>query len=270
MITPQEAVAITTRATEAHARAGAAWGDAVRHTVRSLIDRLAATRGLPATGLDYPTNEDAERALDELCGLDDWHILDIGEVHQRLLELTLGQGEDGVIRARKESVGKRGEQGAWYTPPELAREMCRLTFGPQLDRLSEHPDPLNMLQILAIDPACGAGVFLLEAARLISGRFAGRLYGIDIGDVPEPVIQAALPDVMRECIFGIDIDPVAVDLAKATLWLETGGREPFTFLDRNIICGNALDLDQPPAFTEKRGDPPTAELRRKAFYAATP
>lgn len=263
MITPTQAIAITTRAAEAHATTD--WGDAVHHMVRSLIDRLAAAHGLPAPDLPRPHCTDAEKVLDELGPLDGWSVLDIGEIHQQLLTLVAVANPDGTVTARKAPGAKRAEQGAWYTPAPLAEAMCRLSIGPQLDRLAQHPDPGNLLQVLAIDPACGAGVFLIEAARLIAGRLAARVSGHD--PAPENHMRAALPVVMRECIFGIDIDPVAVDLTKAALWLETGGSEPFGFMDRNIICGNPLDLDQPPAFTEKRGDPPTAAERRKAYAA---
>lgn len=264
MITPEQAVAITTRAAEARVTGPTEWPDVVQHTVRALIDRLAAARGLPPTGLTYPPCPASDAALDELGPLDGWHVLDIGEIHQRLLELTLTH-QDGQPVARRESLAKRATQGAWYTPAPLAEAMCRLSIGPQLDRLDLHPDPGNLLQVLAVDPACGAGVFLVEAARLIAGRLAARVSGHD--PAPENHVRAARPVVMRECIFGIDIDPVAVDLTKAALWLEIDGGEPFTFMDRNVICGNPLDLDQPPAFTERRGDPPTAAERRRASAA---
>lgn len=268
MTTPEQAVAASVRAAEAHATAGAVWLDAVHYTVRSLIDRLAAVKGLPATGLDYPKNTAAESPLDDLGPLEGWHVLDIGEIHQRLLELTPVRGEDSSVKAERSGLGKRAALGSWYTPPEVAEAMCRLSIGPQLDQLAQDAEPGAIFDVLAIDPACGAGVFLIEAARLITHRLVVRVSGED--PAPAEHVRAALPVVMRECIFGIDIDPVAVDLAKTILWMEIDGREPFGFMDRNIICGNPLDLDQPPAFTEKRGDPPTSEARRMAYATASP
>lgn len=265
-LTRARIIAAATRAAEAHALA-CSWPQAVHHVVRSLIDRVAEARDLTAPSLPRPHVATAEHALDELGPLNAWHILDIGEIHQQLLELTTTRDSDGTVHARKQGESRRDTQGAWYTPPELAAAMCRLSIGPQLDRLGRHPDPGNLLQITAIDPACGAGVFLIEAARLIADRLAARVSG---EDPPPPAhLRAALPVVMRECIFGIDIDPVAVDLAKAALWMEIDGQQPFDFMDRNVICGNPLDLDQPPAFTERCGDQPTAEERRKAYTAAT-
>ncbi|MFD0509277.1 N-6 DNA methylase [Streptomyces chiangmaiensis] len=168
------------------------------------------------------------------------------------------------MTTKRAGLAKRGEQGSWYTPPELAHEMCRLAIGPQLDRLQQHPNPENVLQVLAMDPCCGAGVFLIEATRLIAERFALRLFGT----APEAAIKAVIPTVLRECIFGVDIDPVAIDLAKTALWLEAGGRVPFTFMDRNVIVGNALDDEMPPAFSEQRGEPLDAETRRKEYESS--
>ncbi|WP_435600791.1 hypothetical protein [Streptomyces sp. C10-9-1] len=253
-----------TRAAEAHALTRE-WPDAVHQTVRSLIDRLAVDQGLTAPGLSAHVPA-AEAALDTLGTLDDWDVNIVGAVHERLLELTPVTQADGTVTATRKGLGRRDAFGSWYTPPEVAADMCRLAIGPQFDRLSKEPDPEAMLSILAIDPACGAGVLLVAAARLIAAQYAARLCGMPAA--PEILVRAAMPEVMRECVFGIDVDPVAVDLAKTTLWLEIGGREPWTFMDRNVIVGNALELDQPPAYTERAGDPPTAEERRQAVMAA--
>ncbi|MFF3277148.1 N-6 DNA methylase [Streptomyces chrestomyceticus] len=260
MITPQAAVAACTQAAEEFA-ADTAWETAVQYTVRSLIDRLAALKGLPPSGLEYPQNAAAIAAVDAMGPLEGWHILDLGEIHQRLLELTPVRGADGRVTATRPGLGKRAAQGSWYTPPELAKQMCRFTIGPELDRLSRHPNPENVLQVMAMDPACGAGVFLVEATRLIAERFAMRLYGT----APETAVKAVIPAVLKECIFGVDIDPVAIDLAKAALWLEAEGRVPYDFMDRNVTVGNALDDEMPPAFSELRGEPLDAETRRKEY-----
>lgn len=248
-VTPERAVAACTSAVQAHASAGAAWQDAVHYTVRSLIDRLAATRGLAKTGLLYPAVAAAESALDELGPLTHWHILDLGEVHQRLLELTPHRNDDGTVTARRADLGRRAPQGAWYTPAEVAAAMCSLAFGQQLAQLAQDPDPAAILDLCVLDPACGAGVFCLEAARLISVRLAARVSGAE--SAPPEHVRAALPVVMQDCIYGVDIDPVAVDLTRAALWLEVDGRAPFTFMNRNVIVGNPLEDDLPPAYRDR-------------------
>ncbi|MFG3157119.1 N-6 DNA methylase [Streptomyces sp. NPDC048219] len=258
-VTPEAAVTACANAAQAYAQT-ADWPQARQYTLRCLIDRLAQARGLQPPRLTRPADPAAEQALDALGPLDGWHIMDLGEVNQQLLQLTVSRGPDGSATVDRKGLGARATLGSWYTPPEVAAAMCRLSFGPQLGKLSQHPDPGNVLQILVIDPACGAGVFLIEATRLIARRLAERVSGV----TPAPAVHLkhALPVVMRECVFGVDIDPVAVDLARTALWLEVDGRMPFDFMDRNVIVGNALDDEMPPAFTERRGDLPTAAERR--------
>ncbi|MER5302231.1 hypothetical protein ABT039_22610 [Streptomyces lasiicapitis] len=265
MTSPETALAACARAAEAHVQT-AEWGRAVQYTVRSLIDRLAEAKKLPPPRLARPRNPQAEQALDTLGPLEGWQVLDLGDVNQHLLQLTVTRHADGSGTVDKKGLAARAALGSWYTPPEVAAAMCRLSFGAELDRLARHPDPGNVLQILAIDPSCGAGVFLIEAARFIAGRFAERVSGQS--PAPGTLLRHALPVVMRECIFGVDLDPVAVDISRTALWLEAGGCAPFDFMDRNVIVGNTLDDEMPPAFTERRGDLPTAAERRQAGTAA--
>ncbi len=91
--------------------------------MRSLIDRLATAKGLLPTGLKYPAAPAAETALDSLGPLDGWHVLDLGEIHQRLLELTPTRGADGTVTAARKGLGRRDAQGSWYTPPKVAQAM---------------------------------------------------------------------------------------------------------------------------------------------------
>lgn len=258
-VTPERAVAACTRAAEAHATAGADWADAVQHTVRSLIDRLATARTLSAPRLPRPTVSAAEAVLDELGPLSGWHVDDLGEVHQRLLELTPVTKSDGTVHATRPNQGRRDKQGAWYTPPEVSAAMARLALSQQIDRLAADDDPGAIFDLAVIDPACGAGVMLVQAARFIAERLAARVSGQD--PPPDAHVRAALPVVMTDCIYGIDIDPVAVDLTRTALWLEAGGRVPFGFMDRNIVVGNALDDDLPPAYRDRYRDNPGRSLR---------
>lgn len=202
--------------------------------MRLLVDQLATHRGLPIP--DWPSlpspvdTDDLDKARRHLADLDmtEWDINDIGAAYERMT----GHAD-----------------AAWYTPPEIAEFMVRFSIGPQLDRLSEHPDPGNVLQVLATDPSCGAGVFLVTAARFIAARYSDRLFG----ETTDLTMQIVMPEVMSETIFGIDIDPGAVELAKAALWLEVGGEQSITFMDRNVICGNTLAGPhvQPPKLAER-------------------
>ena len=90
-----------------------------------------------------------------------------------------------------------------------------------------------------LDPACGSGHFLIAAAHRIADRLASLREG---GAEPSPqASRQALRDVAGRCLHGIDINPMAVELCKVSLWLEsnTPGR-PLNFLDHRIVCGNSL------------------------------
>src|SRR5205823_10237313 len=96
-----------------------------------------------------------------------------------------------------------------------------------------------LLSLTVCDTACGSGHFLLAAAR----RIADELARVRAGDrePSPPEIRQALRDVIRSCIYGVDPNPLAVDLCKLGLWLagHDAGR-PLTFLDHRIKLGNSL------------------------------
>jgi type I restriction-modification system DNA methylase subunit len=204
--------------------------------MRAIVNLAAQARGLTPPWLTpLPagrTDVAAKLLADAGDDLAEWGAPEFGPIYE------------GIISART-----REKLGAWYTPPIVAESMVSFTIGPQLDRFAAHPDPGNLLQVLALDPSCGAGIFLVSAARLIARRYAGR-----IGRTEEPtaqMIRMVMPEVMSECIFGIDIDPIAVDMAKAACWLEMAGTQPIRFMDRNITCGNAMNNQTPPKLDER-------------------
>src|SRR5690606_17349863 len=96
-----------------------------------------------------------------------------------------------------------------------------------------------LLDLAVCDPACGSAHFLVAAAH----RMAKYVAMARTGD-PEPapmVTQQALRDVVSRCLYGVDVNPMAVELAKVSLWLECHvPGQPLTFLDHHIKCGNSL------------------------------
>jgi type I restriction-modification system DNA methylase subunit len=135
-------------------------------------------------------------------------------------------------------------------PSPVAEGVARLALGAAVSRLIG-PEPADILRISALDPACGAGIFLVHGARLLAHAYARRL----VGQEPSPeLVGAVLPTVILHCIFGIDIDPVAVELTKISLCLETGGVLSISALDRHIICENTLSGPdvEPPAWRDKQ------------------
>src|SRR5262249_11387752 len=127
-----------------------------------------------------------------------------------------------------------------YTPDTLVQALLDSTLDPVLDRIeAEADDPtIALLSVTVLDPACGSGHFLLAAAR----RIATRLARVRTRGVPSPAdYRHALRDVVRNCVFGVDRNPMAVELCKVALWIEAlEPGKPLTFLDNHIRCGDSL------------------------------
>ncbi len=101
--------------------------------------------------------------------------------------------------------------------------------------LAEHA----LLSIRSLDPACGSGHFLLAAARRL-GKELAKIRTGEAEPAPERV-REAIRDVVGHCIYGVDKNPLAVELCRVALWLEAHcAGKPLTFLDHRIRCGDSL------------------------------
>ena len=170
---------------------------------------------------------------------------ELGYVYEGLLELVpqiIGNGRSFSFASADESVGHaRKTTGSYYTPDELVQVLLGSALDPVIDRtVDANPeDPADALLKLAIvDPACGSGHFLLAAAR----RLADRVARLRAGGTPTPEdYQRALRDVVRRCVYGVDANPLAVEICKVGLWMESiDPGLPLTFLESHIRCGNSL------------------------------
>ncbi len=166
---------------------------------------------------------------------------ELGSVYESLLEMHPDVNLDaGRFTLNVAAGSERKTSGSYYTPTSLVNCLLDSALDPMLDEACRKPEPQEALLDLKIcDPACGSGHFLIAAAH----RIAKRLAAIRAGeDEPAPEsIQHALRDVVGRCIYGVDINPMAVELCKINLWMEAlePGR-PLTFLDHHIRCGNSL------------------------------
>ena len=124
----------------------------------------------------------------------------------------------------------------------LFRSGTQHASDPQIARITlttRERQEQALLRIRVLDYASGSGHILIGAAR----RLARRLAQIRTGDEePSPAdLRSALRDVIRHCIYGVDINAMAVELCKVALWLETlEPGKPLSFLDHHIQCGNSL------------------------------
>ncbi|GCF11080.1 Eco57I restriction-modification methylase domain-containing protein [Dictyobacter arantiisoli] len=242
-----------------------------------IMEKLAASEGyedlgLPAlNGFLFATDSVKDLAG---CGLTNYALLDairslstindksirrtvdyknlgseeLGSVYESLLELhpALTIGESGVadFKLKQVSGNERKTSGSYYTPTNLIDCLLDSALDPVLqaaDSQDKNEDEAEqaILNLKICDPACGSGHFLIAAAH----RIAKKLAAIRTGD-EEPAPderRKALRMVVGSCIYGVDINPMAVELCKVNLWMETiDPGKPLSFLDSHILCGNSL------------------------------
>jgi N-6 DNA Methylase len=175
----------------------------------------------------------------------DMETEELGSVYESLLELTPRASADARIFEFAEGAETKGNarktSGSYYTPDALVKLLLDSTLEPVLDAAeARNPaDPAaEILKLSIIDPACGSGHFLLGAAR----RAAGRISKLRSPGAPsQEEFQHALREVVSHCIYGVDRNPMAVELCKVALWIEAlEPGKPLSFLDSHIRCGDSL------------------------------
>lgn len=176
---------------------------------------------------------------------------EIGGVYESLLELTPDMDiESGRFELIEVSGSSRKTTGSYYTPSELIQCLLDSALDPVLNEAARKPEPEEaILSLKVCDPACGSGAFLIAAAH----RMARKLASIRTrDDEPSPgEVRKALRDVIGHCIYGVDLNPMAVELCKINLWMETMDKgKPLSFLDHRILVGNSL-LGTVPALMNK-------------------
>jgi hypothetical protein len=169
---------------------------------------------------------------------------ELGSVYESLLELHPDIEIDAQRFTLATAAGnQRKTSGSYYTPDSLVQCLLDSALDPVVeDRLKGKKDDDAQHAILGLtvcDPACGSGHFLIAAAH----RLARHLARIRTGETePSPEDhQTALRDVICRCIYGVDLNPMAVELCKVSLWMEAiEPGKPLSFLDHHIKGGNSL------------------------------
>ncbi len=176
-------------------------------------------------------------------------VEELGSVYESLLELVpqidvaaRSFGFVGLTSEGSTAGNERKLTGSYYTPDSLVQELIQSALVPVIDqRVAAQPDnPVEaLLSIKVCDPACGSGHFLLAAARKLAERLAA--LRSDDGVVTPAAYRHALREVIARCIYGVDRNPMAIELARTALWLEgfEEGR-PLSFLDHHLQVGDAL------------------------------
>ncbi|MGY4608598.1 hypothetical protein ACVW16_007010 [Bradyrhizobium sp. USDA 4474] len=140
---------------------------------------------------------------------------------------------------------ERRRSGSHYTPRSLTEPIVRHALEPAFARLGPEASPEAVLSLKVLDPACGSGAFLVEACRQIGARLeqAWNMYGAEKPKIPPDEDEAlhAKRLVAQKCLYGVDKNPLAVDLARLSLWLATLAKDhEFTFLDHALKSGDSL------------------------------
>ncbi|WJK34746.1 DNA methyltransferase [Solwaraspora sp. WMMA2065] len=180
---------------------------------------------------------------------------ELGSIYESLLELVPKHSAlDSSFTLVDRAGNNRKKTGSYYTPSSLIERLLDSTLDPVIDDAQKRgevaataagqPDATQsivdeLLSITVCDPACGSGHFLVAAAR----RIAKRVAAVRERN-PEPTVEAvghALHEVIARCVYGVDLNPMAVELAKVSLWLEAlEPGTPLSFLDAHIKHGNGL------------------------------
>lgn len=240
------------------------------HGLRLIMQKLGGDTGCPELGLPALgsflfskeaildlngcelSNYDLLEAVRALAFLTDGHNRrsidyknlrseELGSVYESLLELHPTLNVDAATFDLTTAGGhERKTTGSYYTPESLVVCLLDSALDPVLEEASRESNPESaILQLKVCDPACGSGHFLIAAAH----RIAKRLAAVRTGDEePSPeATRKALRDVIGHCVYGVDQNPMAVELCKVALWMEAlEPGKPLSFLDHRVQCGNSL------------------------------
>ncbi len=214
----------------------------------------------------------------------DLDVRDLGDIYEGLLEQRLiGRRTDPPSLSLTNQKGERKASGSYFTPDSLVERLVRRAVEPLLSACGS--DPEQVLRLRVLDPAMGSGHFLVKVVDVIADYLTVRCDPVD-PDAPRdngPAERAYWKrKVVESCIYGVDYNPMAVELARVALWLYTAEPgKPLSFLDHHLKVGNSLvgtTLDRLSApglrskstrkGTEWVAIPPPAEAESEAVDAA--
>lgn len=169
----------------------------------------------------------------------DLGVEQLGAVYEHLLDFDLAPGGRHA-RAVLIPTGRRKSTGSFYTPRSLTEFLVRRALGPAV----QDRTPEQLLALRVLDPAMGSGAFLVAACRYLAAAYELALveHGtLAAGDIDESDRAGFRRLVAQRCLFGVDVNPMAVQLGRLSLWLATlSGDRPLTFFDHHLRAGNSL------------------------------
>jgi hypothetical protein len=171
----------------------------------------------------------------------------------------------------------RATAGAHYTPKSLATDVVRYALEPLVFDPGPHQrqdgwvlvDSDRILELKVADIACGSGAFLVAAARYLADRLAEAWHREEAvaGMTPRELETHAIRTVIATCLYGADINAMAVEMCKLSLWLVSlDPRLPFSFVDDKILHGNSLlGLTDVRQLKRQHIDPDAADVQQSLY-----
>lgn len=199
----------------------------------------------------------------------DLGVRHLGSIYEGLLEYKLAQASEPMVAIRRDGrdmwvpvaeagnagaeqerceadqlylvtdKGERKATGSYYTPQFIVDYIVENTIGPLAEKCQTAEDILNLK---VLDPAIGSGHFLVKVTDFLARHLlekGGQTEGVPAEG--ESDFAHMKRQVVERCVYGVDLNPLAVELAKLSLWLDTVAKgQPLSFLDHHLRCGNSL------------------------------
>jgi len=170
----------------------------------------------------------------------DLGVEQLGGVYERVLDFVPASADGTTQALTLVPAERRKSTGSFYTPRPLTEYLVRRTLAP----LVRNASPDRILDLRVLDPAMGSGAFLVATCRYLALAYESALVrdgvaaATDITDQDRAGFRRA---IAQRCLFGVDINPMAVQLGRLSLWLATlAADRPLTFLDHHLRAGNSL------------------------------
>lgn len=210
---------------------------------RDLDDDLARRSLVALSTRPSPDREGRERIAYRDLGVEQ-----LGAVYETLLDYLPSvervprsrPHREKVIVSLKSGSGARKATGTFYTPQSITGYLIRQALGP----LVRNATPEQILNLRVIDPSMGSGAFLVGACTYLADAYEaaalrnGRCHPSDLGPPERAMIRRS---VAERCLYGVDLNPMAVQLARLSLWLATlAADRPLSFLDHHLQVGDSL------------------------------
>jgi type I restriction-modification system DNA methylase subunit len=176
-----------------------------------------------------------------------FEIRQLGSIYEGLLEYHMIIGDSGRVEHTLDEQ-ERKKTGSFFTPTLVIEEIVSRTLNPILEGISSEIGDNNLVEfenrvssLRVLDPAMGSGHFLVGALEHLTNAildYRERSASTEVSGDEGIEIKRTL---VRRCLYGVDLNPLAVELAKMSLWLETANSDrPLSFLDAHLKCGNSL------------------------------